>query len=109
MRKNFHSTKIRHKDIGTNVRSTGNDISGHYKRHSFLFTLFFSVVYFSHRRSDQIKKLIEQKLMGLPKNLRVRHFPDPVSHFWPPQRTFWIFEVLIEGIIKSKKLFSSEC
>ena len=37
-------------------RLTGKDISGHYKRHSFLS--FFSVVYFSHRRSALIKKLI---------------------------------------------------
>ena len=48
-------------------RSTGNDVSDHYKRHYFLFFLFsfffffsflFSVVYFSHRRSARIKKLI---------------------------------------------------
>ena len=39
-------------------RSTGNDVSGHYKRHYFLFSFsfFFSVVYFSHRRSARIKK-----------------------------------------------------
>ena len=45
-------------------RSTSNDVSGRYKQHSFLF-LFFSffvfVVYFSHRRSAQIK---ERKLAG---------------------------------------------
>ena len=40
-------------------RSTCNDVSGHYKRHYFLlFFLLFSVVYFSHRRSARIKKLI---------------------------------------------------
>ena len=65
-------------EIGTSVRRssrsafgrlTGNDVSGHYKHHyflfSFLFSFFFSflfsffpVVYFSHRRSAPIKKLI---------------------------------------------------
>ena len=38
-------------------RSTGNDVTGHYKRHYYYF-FFFSVVYFSHRRSALIKKLI---------------------------------------------------
>ena len=56
-------------EIGTSVqcssrsafgRPTGNDVSGHYERHFFLFHFpflfhFFSVVTFSHRRSARIK------------------------------------------------------
>ena len=34
------------------------------------------------------------------------HFPDPVGHFEAPWWPFWIFEVLIEGMIESKNLFS---
>ena len=44
--------------------------------------------------------------MGVPKNLDVHTFPDPIGHFWAPWRPFWIFEVLVEGIIESKNLFS---
>ena len=78
--------------IGTSVqlsswsafgRSTGYDVSGHYKRHYFLLFLFFllSVVYFSHRRSARIKKLILGKLLKMPKNLGVDTFTDLVGHF----------------------------
>ena len=68
------------------------DVSGHYFCHYDHFTprfcpVFSSVIYFSHRRSAWIKKLILQKLMGAPKNL--------VGHFWPPWRPFWILEVFI--------------
>ena len=52
-----------------------------------------------------IKKLILRKLMGAPKDLGVDPFPDPVGHFGAPWRPFWIFEVLIEGMIESKNLF----
>ena len=39
-------------------RSTSNDVSGHYKRHYFfLFYFLFSGIYFSHRRSAQIKRI----------------------------------------------------
>ena len=65
--------------------STNNDVSGHYKRHyflfSFLFFFFFSVVYFSHRRSARIKKLIKRKLLKTSKNLVENTFPGSVSHF----------------------------
>ena len=64
------------------------------------------MVYFSHRRSALIKKLIYLKLMGMPKNLGVDLFPDPVGHFGAPWQPFWIFEVFIEGIIDSKNFFS---
>ena len=60
----------------------------------------------SHKRSARIKKLILRKLMGEPKNLGVNHFPDPFGHFEAPWWPFWIFEVLIEGMIESKNLFS---
>ena len=65
-----------HRGIGTSVRRssrsafgrlTGNDVSGHYKRHYFLsfffflfFSFFFSVVYFSHRRRALIKNLFRE-------------------------------------------------
>ena len=47
-----------------------------------------------------------QKMTGARKNLGVDHFPDPVGHFEAPWQPFWIFEVLIEGMMKSKNLFS---
>ena len=33
-------------------------------------------------------------------------FPDPVGHFGAPWPPFWILEVLIEGMMESKNLFS---
>ena len=45
-------------------------------------------------------------LTGAPKNPGVDPFPDPVGHFGAPWWPFWIFEVVIEGMIKSKNLFS---
>ena len=32
--------------------------------------------------------------------LRVDPFPDPVGHFGAPWWPFWIFEVLIEGMVE---------
>ena len=77
-------------------RLTGNNVSGHYKRHyfPFLFSFFFSVVYFYHRRSARIKKLIQRKLTGTPKNLGVDTFPDPLCHFGAPWRPFWILQAV---------------
>ena len=40
------------------------------------------------------------------KNLGVDTFPDPIGHFGTPFQPFWIFEVLIEGMIELKNLFS---
>ena len=67
---------------------------------------FFSVVTFSRRRSARIKKLIQRKWLEMANNLGLDPFPDPVGHFGAPWRPFWIFEVLIEGMMESKKLFS---
>ena len=50
----------------------------------FFFLFSFPVVYFSHRRSARIKKLIQRKLTGVPQNLWVNPFPDRVGHFGPP-------------------------
>ena len=36
------------------------------------------------------------------KNWKTNPIPDPISHFVAPWRPFWIIEVLIEGMIKSK-------
>ena len=69
-------------------------VFGHYKLH---YIFFFPVVYFSHRRSARIKKLIDGKLTGGPKNLGIDTFPHPVCHFGAPWQPFWIFEVLAEG------------
>ena len=62
-------------------RPTGNDVSGHY---IIFFPFFFPSSTF----------LIEGALGS--KNL--------FREFWAPRRPFWIFEVLIEGMIESKKL-----
>ena len=40
--------------------------------------------------------------MGVPKNLGVHPFPDPVGHFGAPSWPFWTFKVLTEGMIESK-------
>ena len=82
-------------------QSAGNDVVA--TKNAFLFfsfVFFFSVVYFSHRRSAWIEKLIQRKLKGAPQNLGVDPFPDPVGHFGAPWRPFWIFEVLIEGMVE---------
>ena len=69
--------------------------------------LFFSLVFspsiatFSHRRSTQTKKLIEQKLTGAPKNLGVDSVP-----ILGLMTAIFDFEVLIEGMIESENLFS---
>ena len=43
---------------------------------------FFSfIATYSHRRSARIKKLIQRKLLRMPKNLGVATFPDPINHF----------------------------
>ena len=58
--KQFFGTSVRCSSWSAFGRLTGNNVSGPYKRHSFLFSLFlfffffFSVVYFSHRRSAWI-------------------------------------------------------
>ena len=44
--------------------------------------------------------------MGVPNNLGVDPFPDSVCHFGAPWQPFWIFEILIEGLMESKNLFS---
>ena len=61
--------------------------SGHYSHQSFLFSVFFTVT-FSHRWSARIKKLILQKLAGVPKNLGVDTFPDPSAILGPPGGPF---------------------
>ena len=53
-----------------------------------IFSLFFSVVYFSHRRSARIKKL------RMPKNLRVETYPEPVGYFGAPWWPYWILQAV---------------
>ena len=88
---------------------TGTTIVDRYFHYSFLFSFLplFSVTTFSQRRSARIKFFaFLQKLMGVPKNLGVHPFPDPIGHFGASWQPFWMFEVLIEGMIESKNLFS---
>ena len=59
--------------------------------------------YYFTNISTLIKKLIYQNLTGAPKNLGEDHFPDPVE---APRWPFWIFEVLIEGMMESKNLLA---
>ena len=79
--------------IGTSVQSS----SSFFFFFLFLFFFFLSVVYFSHRRSARIKKLMVRNLTGAPKKHGLHPFLDPVGHFGAPWRPFWIFVVLIEG------------
>ena len=60
----------------------------------FLFFSVFSVVYFSHRRSARIKKLIQRKLFKMANNLGIDPFQDPVGHFGGPWRPFWILQAV---------------
>ena len=55
----------------------------------FLFFLF-SIVFFSHRGSPRITKLIEQ-VDGSAQTLGINIFPDPVDHFGAPWQPFWDF------------------
>ena len=77
-------------------RSTaGNDVVATISIRCFFFSrFFFSVATFSHRRSARIKKLIQRKLTGTPKNLGVDTFPDPLCHFGAPWRPFWILQAV---------------
>ena len=67
-----------------------------YFHNSFLFFLhfffIFSVVYFSHRRSARIKKLILRKLFGVANSLGIDPFPDPIDHFGAPPMAILDFE-----------------
>ena len=91
------------------VRRSGSRLAMTLVANKNYILCFFPVVYFSLRRSARIKTLIQRKLTEALKKLGVNPFPDPVGHFWTPWRAFWIFEVLIEGMIKSKNLFSKSC
>ena len=53
-----------------------------------VFPLFFSsIVYFSHRRSARIKKIVYRKLIGAPKNLRVDTSPGLPLSSWSSHDT----------------------
>ena len=76
----------------------------------FFFPPCSSIATFSHRRSGRIKKLIQRKLLRMPKNLGVHPFPDPVAatnlrmvthQGWSPTEK--------EGVVGSKKLFRESC
>ena len=45
-----------------------------------------------NRKAPWIKKLIQQKLTGAPKNLGLDPFPDPVGNFLAPLSPFWILQ-----------------
>ena len=57
-----------------------------------------SVLTFLHRRSARIKKLIEQKLTGVPKTLWVDSFPS--RPFWGPLAAILDFAVSAPGVTR---------
>ena len=90
----FFGTSVRRSSRSAFGRLTGNDVSGHYKRHYFLFFSFFFLrrLIFSQKEcSDQ--KLILRKLMGASKKSSIDTFKDPVGHFdfGPPNGHFGFF------------------
>ena len=70
-------------------RSIGNYVSGHYFPIIFSFLFLFSVVYFSHRRSAWIKKLIQRNLLRVANNLDRHYFGPPL---WP----LWILQAAVQ-------------
>ena len=73
----------------------------------FSFFFLFSVVYFSHRRSVRIRKLIQRKLLRMVRRCRrcsvaggEQAPPSPRGWYFSPLSTF-----LIEGVLGSKNLF----
>ena len=90
-------TSVRRSSRSAFGRSTGNDVSGHYKRHYFLFSfLFFS---FLCRLLCSDQKTYFAKVDGSAQNSRNKQLSRPPSHFEAPWCPFWGFEVLIEGMI----------
>ena len=62
----------------------------------FSFFFFSQSSMFFHGMATLIKRFIWKSWQKHPK---IDPFPDPVSHFGAPWWPFWIFEVLMEGII----------
>ena len=73
---------------------------------SVIIFLFFSTVYFSQRRSAQIKNKHLGKVDRSAQKYRSKPFSRPHRPFWGPWQPFLIFEALIEGMIESENLFS---
>ena len=69
-------TSVRRSSRPAFGRSTGNDVSGHYKPYYHCFPLiisiFVSVATFSHRRSALIKNLVRKNWRECPKTLGSR-------------------------------------
>ena len=92
----INGTSVRRFSRSAFGRSTGNDVSGHYKRHYFLFLFFFLFFFFFLRRllfsqkecSDQ--KTYFAKVARTPKKKEINTFPDPIGHFGAPWWPFWI-------------------
>ena len=85
---NFHhNTSWVTTNIGTSCRRSSRSPFRRLNDRGPLFSLFFSPLFhfsvttFSQRRIARIKKHIYRKLMGVPKNLGVHPFPDPVGNF----------------------------
>ena len=53
-------------------------------------------------RSAWIKKLIQLKLLRIPKNQGVDTFPDPVGHFGAPWRPFWMLQAVSKCPLRSQ-------
>ena len=67
------------------------------------------VFYVSHRRSAWIKNPILRKLFRAPNNLGLDPFPDPVGPFGAILDFAGGSMFLIEGVLRSKNLFSEIC
>ena len=87
---------------------TGNKVSGHYNRHSFLFFSFFPLFFlccllFSEKEGSHLKPFLA-KVDGSAQKPGATLLSRPRQPFWRPLVAILEFEVLIEGIIKSKHL-----
>ena len=64
--------------------STGNNISGHYKRHYFSFPVFFSKVYFPHRRRAREKKKLAKVYVSAQKVAGNERVPTASPGWYSP-------------------------
>ena len=86
---NFIGTSGQRSSRSAFARSTGNDVSGHYKRHCFPFFPFFL-------RHDLFswKEFLDQKNLFCES---WQNHPDPVDHLGALGRPFWILQAVRRG------------
>ena len=95
-------------EIGHHIATSGRRLEGWlaWQKWTTIFTILFQF-HFSNSNLSQhflIERLLKSESL-FTEGGSVDPFWDPVVHFWAPWWPFWIFEVLIEGMIKSKKKF----